>query len=72
MGRHSLPRRIAKRMSARRKTYGAGTGRPRIDAPRCPCEAMTLKRARTRADREGKGLGHDPGCSFYRERVIVV
>lgn len=69
MGRKTLPTRTAKRMNAKRRTFGAGTGRPRSGAPRCPCGAMTLVRAATRADRHGRGLGHDPGCSFYRERV---
>ncbi len=31
--------------SLARKTFGAGTGRPRSKAPRCNCKAMTLKRA---------------------------
>jgi len=35
---------------------------------RCPCGAMTLKRAQTRADLKGKGLGHKSGCTFYRRR----
>lgn len=33
---------------------------------RCPCGVMTLKRAKTRADTEGTGLGHKKGCTFYR------
>jgi len=71
MGRHSLPGLTARRMSAARKTYGAGTGRPKgsvSDAPRCPCESMTLKRAEAR----GKSSEHDPSCPFYRERAIIV
>jgi len=43
-------------------------GRPRSKALRCPCGVMTLKRARARADREGRGLGHLKGCSFYRAK----
>ena len=34
--------------------------------PRCPCGAMTLTRATARADKNGTGLGHRRGCSFYR------
>jgi hypothetical protein len=33
---------------------------------RCPCGRMTLKRAQARAGRDGKGLDHLPGCTFYR------
>ena len=36
--------------------------------PRCACGAMTLARAQARADRHGKGLGHAPGCPFYRRQ----
>jgi hypothetical protein len=36
----------ARLLSAKRKTHGGG--RPRTDAPRCPCGTMTLKRAETR------------------------
>ena len=35
---------------------------------RCPCGTMTLKRAQARADKSGKGLGHQPGCTFYRRQ----
>lgn len=35
---------------------------------RCPCGKMTLKRAQARADKAGTGLGHRPGCSFYRRQ----
>lgn len=31
-----------------RKRGGPSTGRPRSDAPRCPCGAMTAKRAAAR------------------------
>jgi len=68
MGRSTLPSTIARRMNAKRKTYGAGTGRPRIDAPRCPCGSMTLKRAQAR----GKSSEHDPSCPFYRERAMII
>jgi hypothetical protein len=44
---------------------GSLGGRPR-GGRRCPCGAMTLKRAETRADADGTGLGHEPGCIFYR------
>jgi hypothetical protein len=46
-----------------------GAGRPRSRALRCPCGVMTLRLARIRADRHGTGLGHEPGCSFYRAPV---
>ncbi|SPF37313.1 hypothetical protein SBA4_20036 [Candidatus Sulfopaludibacter sp. SbA4] len=68
MGRHSLPSLTARRISAARKTYGAGAGRPRTDAPRCPCEIMTLARAQAR----GKSSEHDPSCPFYRERATII
>jgi len=45
---------------------GSQGGRPRSKAKRCPCGNMTLKLAQTRADRNGKGLGHEPHCKFYR------
>jgi hypothetical protein len=35
-------------MSQARRTFGAGTGRPRM-ADRCPCGEMTRKRALARA-----------------------
>lgn len=47
-----------RRLSAMRKTRSGGggrkgqrggPGRPRSDAPRCPCGAMTAKRAAARA-----------------------
>lgn len=37
----------ARRNSGKRKTFGAGPGRPRI-APRCACGTMTLSRAKKR------------------------
>lgn len=63
-----LTRRAARAMSAKRLTHGAGTGRPRIDAPRCACAIMTLARAQTR----GKSSDHDPSCEWYKERAIVI
>jgi hypothetical protein len=39
---------FARRMAAARKTRGAGTGRPRSQKERCPCGAMTMKRAAAR------------------------
>ena len=33
-------------MNAARKTHGTGGGRPLSDAPRCPCAANTLTRAK--------------------------
>jgi hypothetical protein len=53
----------ARRMANARKTHSGGRlgGRPKTDAERCPCQAMTLKRAIAR----GKtALGHLPGCAF--------
>jgi len=41
-------------------------GRKRTKAERCPCDAMTLRCAQARADKLGTGLGHKPGCTFYR------
>lgn len=68
MGRHTLPKRTARKMNALRKTNGAGTGRPRSERARCPCAIMTIKRAQAR----GKSSEHKPSCSFYREWAIVV
>lgn len=68
MGRHTLPPAIAQQMNAQRKTRGAGAGRPRSEAPRCPCGIMTLTRAQAR----GKSFDHDPSCPWYRERAIIV
>ena len=67
MGRSTLPSRTARRMSLARKTFAAGAGRPRTDAARCPCGAMTLKRARAR----GRTGEHGPSCSFYRGRATL-
>jgi len=50
----------ARRMNAARKTHGAGSGK-RSGKPRCPCGAMTLKRARAR----GRTFEHEPSCTFY-------
>jgi len=49
-GAHELmPRKLtpeqARAMAAARKRNGAGPGRPRSEKPRCPCGAMTAKRA---------------------------
>lgn len=41
---------------------------PDPSKPRCACGRMTLTRAAARADVNGKGLGHLPGCSFYRRK----
>lgn len=41
-----------------------GGGRPRSDAPRCPCGLMTLARAQAR----GRSSEHNSTCSFYRAR----
>jgi len=57
----TLTTRTARRMNAKRAKFGAGTGRPRKDAPRCPCQAMTLARAIARGR---TALGHLPGCPF--------
>jgi hypothetical protein len=67
MPRTSLPSHIARAManSANRKRSGGRLGGQRKrNAPRCPCEAMTLKRALSR----GKSAEHEAECSFYRER----
>jgi hypothetical protein len=47
---------------------GRKGGRPRSDAPRCPCGTMTLNRAQAR----GKSGEHDPSCDWYRESAIIV
>jgi hypothetical protein len=44
----------ARVLQAARVTHGAGPGRPRSKAPRCPCGAMTRKRARARAHHCGR------------------
>jgi hypothetical protein len=41
---------------------------PDPSKPRCACGKMTLTRAEARADVNGKGLGHLPGCTFYRRQ----
>lgn len=66
MGRHSLPSRTARKMSRARKTFAGG--RPRQKGARCPCKVMTLRRAKAR----GRTSEHDPSCSYYRERAIIV
>lgn len=38
----------ARELSNLRRTYGAGSGRPRSSALRCPCGAMTLRCALAR------------------------
>jgi hypothetical protein len=38
----------ARELAAMRRTFGAGSGRPRSDAPRCACGQMTLHRALNR------------------------
>jgi hypothetical protein len=52
--------------SRARKTFGGG--RPRKNGARRPCGPMTLRRAEAR----GRSSEHDPSCSFYRERAIIV
>lgn len=46
-----------------------GAGRPRTNAKRCPCGAMTLKLARIRGGSTGTSPGHKAGCPFYRKPV---
>jgi hypothetical protein len=53
-------------MSRARKTFAGG--RQRKAGARCPCAIMTLRRAQAR----GRSAEHDPTCSFYRERTIVI
>ena len=43
-----LTTKQARALAAKRKTYGAGPGRPRSRQPRCRCGAMTQKRAQAR------------------------
>lgn len=35
----------ARELSTMRRTFGAGSGRPRSDSPRCACGLMTLRLA---------------------------
>jgi hypothetical protein len=62
-----MPRELstleAREMAEARQTFGAGSGRPRIKGPRCPCKVMTLKRAKAR----GPSSEHEQSCSFYRQ-----
>jgi hypothetical protein len=70
MPRTSLPSHIARAMANstnRKRSGGRLGGQRKKNAPRCPCEAMTLKRALAR----GKSAEHKPDCSFYREMAIV-
>lgn len=47
---YKLTSERASALSAMRKKFGAGSGRlPKADVPRCPCDAMTEKRAIARA-----------------------
>jgi len=57
----------ARRMAALRQTNGAGPGRPRSKKRRCPCGAMTLKRAEARRGRSGE---HGRDCPYYVERRV--
>ena len=43
----NLTTRQARQMAAQRRTYGAGSGRPR-SPHRCPCGKYTRERARKR------------------------
>jgi hypothetical protein len=38
----------ARKMAAARKTYGSGSGRPRVKVKRCDCGKYTLQTARAR------------------------
>jgi hypothetical protein len=51
-------------LSKRRKVRAGG--RPRSNAQRCPCGAMTLKRAQAR----GRTFEHETFCPFYKGRAI--
>lgn len=50
MPRQPTPSEAARALSAMRRTKSGGRngGRKRSDAPRCPCGAMTAKRATAR------------------------
>ena len=52
-------RAAARRLARQRRNFAGG--RPRSNAPRCGCGAMTLKRAQAR----GRTGEHQPGCEFY-------
>lgn len=43
-----LTTRTARAMASKRTRYGAGSGRPRKDAPRCVCGKYTVKTANAR------------------------
>lgn len=45
----------ARELNALRRTFGAGPGRPRSRARRCPCKLMTLRRALARKHKCEKG-----------------
>jgi hypothetical protein len=49
---------------------GLGIKRPHQGKDHCPCGAMTLKRAQTRAGKDGKGWGHKPKCRFYKPEPV--
>ena len=49
-----------------------GAGRPRTNAARCPCGAMTLTLAKQRGGVAGTSLGHRKGCPFWRAHKLKV
>lgn len=62
----SLTSQAARAMNRARKNPAGG--RPRSRKQRCPCDVMTLKRARAR----GKSSEHHPACPFYPERAVII
>lgn len=63
---------MKKRSAIMREVASHGAGRPRTDAERCPCGNMTLVRAKQRANKDGRGWGHEPECTFYQERRTYI
>lgn len=62
--RSSIISAVMSELSKRRKVRAGG--RPRSNAQRCPCGAMTLKRAQAR----GRTFEHETFCPFYKGRAI--
>ena len=58
-----------KRIRAQRKRGTGDMGAARRSRKRrCPCQAMTLKRAKAR----GRTWEHEAGCSFHPETAVTV
>jgi hypothetical protein len=69
MGRKRWEGKTPEERSAHASYAGSAQikGKPRKpDAPRCPCGAMTLKRAEARAGKTGTSKGHLKACRFFK------